>query len=254
MVGVTLVSRAGYFQQKIDGLGRQIELPDRWHPAQHAEPAAAKVAVQIERRTVWVGAWIYHSCSLCGAAAVPVLLLDTDLPENNVEDREITHFLYGRDAAYRLKQEIVLGIGGVRMLQALGFKISKYHLNEGHPALLTLELLNRYAYQQRDLRPGEPRYDIPTVRSQCIFTTHTPVEAGHDKYDYAMVERILDGEFMDTALVRKLAGEDYLNMTLLALNLSDYVNGVAKRHAEVSQHMFPDYKMHAITNGVHPHT
>lgn len=253
MVGVTLVSRAGYFQQKIDSIGRQIELADTWEPAAHAEPVTAKVAVQIERRTVWVGAWLYRVKSLCGTQ-VPVILLDTDLPENHVEDREITHHLYGRDAAYRLKQEIVLGVGGIRMLQALGFQIRKHHMNEGHSALLAMELLNRYAYQKRDLRPGESLYDIPIVRSKCIFTTHTPVEAGQDQFDYDMVERIADGDFMDLQEVRKLAGQDRLNMTRLALNLSDYVNGVAKRHAEVSQAMFPDYKMHAITNGVHPHT
>lgn len=253
MVGVTLASRAGYFQQKIDSLGRQIELPQMWDPALYAKPAAAKVAVQIERRRVWVGAWVYRIEGLAGAC-IPVLLLDTDLPENSVEDREITHFLYGKDAAYRLKQEIVLGIGGVRMLLALGFQIRKHHLNEGHSALLAMELLNRHKRPPRDLRPGELAYDAPAVRSQCIFTTHTPVDVGLDQFDYAMVERIADGEFMDMSEVRKLAGEDRLNMTRLALNLSDYVNGVAKRHAEVSQHMFPGYEMHAITNGVHPHT
>lgn len=183
-----------------------------------------------------------------------MLLLDTDLPENNIEDREITHYLYGKDAAYRLKQEIVLGVGGVRMLQALGFNIHQHHMNEGHSALLALELLNRYAYQRRDLRLGESLYDAPVVRSKCIFTTHTPVEAGQDQFDSEMVERIADGEFLDLAEVRKLAGDDRLNMTRLVLNLSDYVNGVAKRHAEVSQAMFPDYMIHAITNGVHPHT
>lgn len=253
MVGVTLASRAGFFEQRIDSLGRQIELPQMWEPASHAQPAPAKVAVQIERRTVWVGAWLYRITGLLGAQ-VPVLLLDTDLPENSVEDREITHFLYGKDAAYRLKQEIVLGVGGIRMLQALGFSIRKHHLNEGHSAFLALELINRHAYQKRDLRPGESLYDIPLVRSKCIFTTHTPVEAGQDQFDYAMVERIADGSFMDMREVRKLAGEDRLNMTRLALSLSDYVNGVAKRHAEVSQRLFPGYEMHAITNGVHPHT
>lgn len=253
MVGVSLASRAGYFDQKIDSIGRQIELPQIWEPSQNAKSVCAKISVQIQRRTVWVGAWLYRIEGLSGAE-VPVVLLDTDLPENSVEDREITHFLYGHDAAYRLKQEIVLGIGGIRMLQALGFQISKHHMNEGHSALLGLELLHRYSYQARDLRPGESLYDVPVVRSKCIFTTHTPIEAAQDKFDYAMVDRIGDGEFLDLHEVRKLAGEDSLNMTRLALNLSDYVNGVAKCHAEVSQRMFPGYDVHAITNGVHPHT
>ncbi len=253
MIGVTLVSRAGYFQQKIDSLGRQIELPDIWEPFLYTEMVSAKVGVQIERRIVWVGAWLYRVKGLAGTE-VPVILLDTDLPENSIEDREITHFLYGKDAEYRFKQEIVLGVGGVRMLQALGFNIRKHHMNEGHSALLALELLNRHAYQRRDLRPGESRYDLPIVRSKCIFTTHTPVEAGQDQFNYEMVDRIADSDFMDMENIKKLAGDDCLNMTRLALNLSDYVNGVAKKHAEVSQKMFPEYQMHAITNGVHAHT
>jgi len=208
-----------------------------------------------------------------------VLLLDTDLEENRREDREITHYLYGGDETYRLKQEIVLGIGGVRLLQALGFKIRQYHLNEGHSALLGLELLRRYLYPPEDLRPGEPPYDLPRVRELCNFTTHTPVEAGHDRFDYALVQRILgnvvdvevvkrlanaaeaqrsrlaiDENFFEVAMLKHLAGEDSLNMTRLALNLSEYVNGVAKSHAEVSRGMFPGYQVHAITNGVHPFT
>ena len=111
------------------------------------------------------------------------------------------------------------------MLQALGFQIRKHHMNEGHSAFLALELLNRYKYQKHDLRPGESPYDAPFVRSKCIFTTHTPVEAGQDQFDYAMVERIADSEFLDLNEVRKWAGEDRLNMTRLALNLSDYING-----------------------------
>lgn len=251
MVGVTLVSRAGYFQQKIDELGRQIELPDVWEPSAHTELGCAKVSVQIEGRSVWVGAWIYRIIGQ-GGAQVPVILLDTDLPENIPEDREITHFLYGKDAEYRLKQEVVLGLGGVRMLNALGFNVRKYHLNEGHSAFLALELLNHHVYQKRDLHPGESFYNTPHVRSQCIFTTHTPVEAGQDQFDYEMVERITHGDFMNTKELRKLAGDGRLNMTRLALNLSEYVNGVAKSHAEVSKKMFPDYEVHAITNGVHP--
>lgn len=253
MVGVTLVSRAGYFEQKIDAYGKQIELANIWDPEKFAYPVCAKVSVNIENRIVWIGAWLYRVEGL-GGGTVPVLLLDTDLPENNPEDREITHFLYGKDATYRFKQEMILGIGGIRMLQALGFSITKHHMNEGHSALLALELLHRHTYHQRDVRPGEAIYDLPVVRSKCIFTTHTPVEAGQDKFDYSIVDRVAQGEFIDLQHLRKLAGDDCLNMTRLALNLSDYVNGVAKCHAEVSQKMFPNYVVHAITNGVHPHT
>lgn len=252
MVAISLVSRAGYFRQRIDEQGRQIELPDYWQPELWAKPLDAKVAVTIEGRSVWVSAWLYLVEGLSGGRQ-PVLLLDTDLNENMPEDRELTHYLYGGDATYRLKQEIVLGMGGVRLLQALGFTIFHYHMNEGHSALLGVELLRRYAHPLDEIREGEPLYDIPRVREMCSFTTHTPVEAGHDRFDYALVNQVFDSTF-DISTIRQLAGNDSLNMTRLALNLSEYVNGVAKSHADISNKMFPGYKVHAITNGIHPFT
>ena len=252
MVAISLVSRAGYFRQRIDEQGRQQELPDYWQPELWAKPLDAKVAVTIEGRAVWVSAWLYLVEGISGGKQ-PVLLLDTDLNENTAEDRELTHYLYGGDNCYRLKQEIVLGIGGVRLLQALGFSIFHYHMNEGHSAFLGVELLRRHAYPADEVRYGEPHYDIPHVREMCSFTTHTPVEAGHDSFDYNLVNRIFDNSF-DIASIRQLAGNDALNMTRLALNLSEYVNGVAKSHADVSNKMFPGYQVHAITNGVHPLT
>jgi starch phosphorylase len=252
MVAVSLVSRAGYFRQEIDAHGRQVEHPALWDPRDWARPLNAKIAVAIEGRAVWIGAWLYeHEGHLGGRQ--PVLLLDTDLDENLAEDREITHYLYGGDETYRFKQEIVLGIGGARLLRALDFEILQYHMNEGHSALLGLELLRRHEYPPEDLRPGESPYDLPRVRELCNFTTHTPVEAGHDRFSYELVQRVLDSS-IDLATLKRLAGEDSLNMTRLALNLSEYVNGVAKRHAEVSNQMFPGYRVHAITNGVHPFT
>ncbi|GIZ51639.1 alpha-glucan family phosphorylase [Noviherbaspirillum aridicola] len=241
VVGVTLVSRAGYFRQEITEGGRQVEHPSPWNPAQHAHALPAKVAVSIDGRDVWIMAWLYRLQGE-GDGRIPVLLLDADLPENSEEDRRITHFLYGGDPEYRLKQEIVLGIGGVRMLRALGFTVSRYHLNEGHAALLCLELL----------RSGAHGSTAP-VRAQCAFTTHTPVEAGHDKFPYELLRRLL-GPDADTELLRRLGGEQHFNMTQFALNLSGYVNGVAKSHAEVSRRMFPGFRVHAISNGVHPRT
>jgi starch phosphorylase len=252
IVAVSLVSRAGYFRQEIDARGRQIEHPDTWDPAQAATPLGAKVAVRIEDRDVWVRGWLTVLDGQMNGRA-PIILLDTDLDENRAEDRELTHYLYGGDHVYRLKQEIVLGIGGVRLLRALGFHVQHYHMNEGHSALLGLELLRRYAYAPDDVRAGESRYDIPRVRSFCHFTTHTPVEAGQDKFPYDMVQRIM-GEVVDPDTLRALAGKDHLNMTRLALNLSERVNGVAFRHAEVSRRLFPGYQVDAITNGVHPYT
>jgi len=251
MVGVTLVSRAGYFRQRIVD-GHQVEEPDWWQPEDWAQRLAAKTALRIDGRDVWVGGWLYVVEGHMGGA-VPVILLDTDLAENQPDDRSITHYLYGGDEPYRFKQELVLGIGGMRILGALGFDIRKYHLNEGHAALLTLELLRRLAPTAEAAGTGGPRYDVPGVRRRCVFTTHTPVEAGHDQFSYALAERFLGG-LVDSGELRTLAGQDRLNMTRLALNLSEYVNGVAKRHAEVSRSMFPGYRVHAVTNGVHPWT
>ena len=252
LVTVSLASRAGYFRQRIDTAGRQHEAPHPWDPAAAARPLQARVAVPVEGRDVWVGGWLYVLESHMGGRQ-PVILLDTDLAENGPEDRNITHYLYGGDQTYRLKQEIVLGVGGARMLHALGFRVRQYHMNEGHAALLCLELLNRYAYPSGDIRAGESPYDIPRVRELCNFTTHTPVDAGHDKFPYDLVRRVL-GDFVDQSILKELAGEDQLNMTRLALSTSEYVNGVAKRHAETSRQLFPGYKVRSVTNGVHPFT
>lgn len=249
MVGITLISRQGYFHQEINDQGQQVEQADPWQPKQWMTPLDAKIAVSIENRNVWVQAWLYR---LPGATRfeIPVIMLDTDLPENAPEDREITNHLYGGDEAYRLKQEVVLGIGGIRMLQALGFEMHTYHMNEGHSALLALELLWRYERKPDEVGSGESVFDVSRVRERCLFTTHTPVEAGHDQFDYDLVWRILD-DFMDINELKLLAGTDRLNMTQLAMNLSGYINGVAKQHATIANHLFPGHCVHAITNGVH---
>ncbi len=234
IIGVTLVSHSGYFKQVIEESGRQVELPDVWRPDAYAHLLGTKVVLHLEGRPVWIGAWLYLVSSYRGTS-VPVILLDTNLAENHPDDRTLTDRLYGGDAAYRLKQEAVLGIGGVRMLRALAIQVRCYHMNEGHSALLGLELR----------RGGE--------KSRRIFTTHTPVEAGHDQFPYSLVERVL-GDYCTLDELKDLAGTEKLNMTRLALSLADYVNGVARRHAAVSQRMFPEYKVRAVTNGVHPMT
>lgn len=248
MVGVTLASRSGYFRQQIVS-GAQVEQAQAWSPQQHARPVETKVSVRIAARDVWVTAWEYTVQSRCpNSRPVPVYLLDTDLPENPPADRNLTGSLYGGDNAYRLQQEIVLGIGGVRLLRALGIAVEKYHLNEGHAALLTLELLRQQLQDGVASTAATAR-----VREHCVFTTHTPVPAGHDQFDYELALPALAG-LVQPQLVRSLAGKERLNMTLLALNLSGWVNGVARRHAEVSRDMFPGYEVHAITNGVHSWT
>jgi glycogen phosphorylase len=249
MVFVSLVSRAGYVRQKIDGDGRQIDLPDPWEPSEWTHPLDAMVAVAIEGHEVWIRPWLYSlSCPM--GHCIPVLLLDTDFEQNAPEDRKLTHYLYGGDEAYRLKQEIVLGIGGERLLQALGFSITTFHLNEGHAALLTLQLLRQFRHPAEELRPGEPAYDHAEVRERCIFTTHTPVAAGHDQFPYELAERLL-GDFIEIDEIRRVGGHERLNMTQLGLNLSGYINGVAQRHAEMTRRAFPGYQVRAITNGVH---
>ncbi len=240
LIAVTLVSKKGYFRQELTAEGKQLEYPDEWSPEQFMTLLPTQVIVKIQGRDVRLQAWHYDYQSPTGGK-VPIFYLDTDVEGNSGEDREITAYLYGGDYRYRLKQETVLGIGGVRMIEALGFDIRRYHMNEGHSGLLGVELLRRYGMDENQ------------VREQCIFTTHTPVEAGHDQFPYDVVRDII-GEVIPLNELRRLGGQDRLNMTLLALNLSSYHNGVAKKHQEISRRMFPGYEINAITNGIHSYT
>ncbi|MEZ5832555.1 MAG: alpha-glucan family phosphorylase [Dongiaceae bacterium] len=249
VVFVTLASRQGYLRQEISAAGEQIDHDDPWRPEDWVTSLDAAVAVRIEGRAVWIRPWLHVlACPL--GSAVPILLLDTQLDQNHPLDRPITDHLYGGDDSYRLKQEIVLGIGGERILQALGFSIETYHMNEGHAALLAVELLRRHPRPRIHPPEGALRFDADDVLEQTVFTTHTPVEAGHDRFEYDLVQRLL-GDFMEVGQLKLLAGDDNLNMTRLALNLSGYVNGVAAKHAETTRKMFPGYSIRAITNGVH---
>lgn len=247
MVAVTLLPANGYFEQRLDEWGHQHEGPVVWDPSSFAVKLAATVEVTIEGRPVRVGAWQYDVAGATGYS-VPLVLLDTRVEGNASADWELTGWLYGGDQRYRLAQEIILGIGGVRMLRTLGYHhVERYHMNEGHAALLVLELLH-----ERD-NHGSPRWDFNEVRSQCVFTTHTPVPAGHDRFPYDLVERLF-GDLIPADVLRMLGGADHLNMTWLALNLSSHINGVAKKHGEVSQAMFPGYAIDSVTNGVHSAT
>jgi starch phosphorylase len=240
MVAVTLVSRKGYLKQKITAEGEQLDYPDGWNPASVLQLMPNTTKVRIGDRDVRIRSWLYDHQSPTGGV-IPMLFLDTDVDENALEDCNITDSLYGGDDRYRLKQEIVLGIGGIRTLEALNFNVRKYHMNEGHSSLLTLELLRK------------DNMDAERVKRLCIFTTDTPVEAGLDKFSYNLVEELLQPEFPIESL-KKYAGQDNLNMTLLALNLSRYENGVTKAHMEYSMKLFPGHHIHAITNGVHSYT
>jgi starch phosphorylase len=240
MVAVTLVNRKGYVRQRLTPDGDQIDLPDEWDPGEHMRELPQRVTVRIGDANVAIRAWLYDYWSPVGGL-VPVFFLDTDLPENAPEDRGITDHLYGGDQEYRLKQAVVLGIGGARMLDALDIRVGKYHINESHSSLLTLELLKR------------PGMDEEKVQTHCIFTTHTPVAVAFETFPQDMAARLLRGEIPPT-LLGEYIGEDGLALATLAFRLSRYVNGVTTAHMNFSRRLFPGFHIRAVTNGVHPHT
>jgi starch phosphorylase len=274
MVAVSLLYRKGFFRQRLSEEGAQTEEPVEWHVEKFLEEEAPRISVTLENRRVELRAWRYTAKGVRGYE-VPIYFLDADLPVNDAKDRELTGSLYGGDPYYRLSQEVLLGIGGVRMLRALGHtELMRYHMNEGHAALLTMELLEEET--KRVGRTSVKSEDIEKVRSKCVFTTHTPVPAGHDKFPVEFMNRLFPDQihFFDVKdassadLIKNIlqVEQNYpdfqeaakrgasLNMTYLALSLSNYVNGVAKLHGEVSRKMFPNVHIEAITNGVHAAT
>jgi starch phosphorylase len=249
MVGVTLLHRKGYFLQHLDAGGNQSESPSDWNPEEFLEPLEPRVAVTIEGREVDIRAWRYLVVGVTGHT-VPVYFLDSALPENSPWDQTLTDQLYGGDEHYRLCQEVLLGVGGVAMLKALGHRnVRAYHMNEGHSTLLALALLEEET-SGRGLG-NVTDTDVNAVRQKCVFTTHTPVPAGHDQFPFDLVGRVL-GEGKTTFLrSAQCCLDNTLNMTYLALFFSRYVNGVSHRHEEISQNMFPNYPINSVTNGVH---
>lgn len=252
MAAVSLIHRKGYFRQHVDEDGNQFEESVPWLPERFLEPMKPVITVSIAGRPVHVRAWRYLIEGVTGHI-VPVYLLDTSLQENTAWDQTLTDSLYGGDDYYRLCQEAILGIGGVEILPKLGHHhIGSYHMNEGHSALLGVALVE----QRLGAKPLQTATDddILAARHKIVFTTHTPVPAGHDQFPMEMVREVL-GEQRAAAVERTGACPDgKLNMTLLALFSSRYINGVAMRHGEVSRSMFPQYPIRAITNGVHAAT
>lgn len=235
-VCVTMRWQHGYMRQTIRPDGSQSYEQVEWTPSEHMRLLPNKVKVTLEGREVTVGAWVLSIQN--DNHEVPVIFLDTDMPENRADDRAITSHLYGGDGVMRLKQEAVLGIAGVRMLRSLGHQdVGTYHMNEGHAAFLTLELLR------------ERNFSDEAVKPSCAFTTHTPVAAGHDTFDYDMAWKTL-GDNLPWH-IKKLAGEDRLSMTKLAMSLSRKSFAVSKVHGMVSRQMFPGQEVDFITNGVH---
>ena len=251
LVAFTLLHRKGYFQQHLDPSGKQTEDIQPWNPADFCTEEPVRITVSIEERIVNVRAWRYDLHGRSGHI-IPIYLLDTDLDGNSGWDRGLTDHLYGGDTNYRLQQEIVLGMGGVRIANALDLHVNVYHMNEGHAALLTLALLE--SQLGGGPQGAATESDLAAVRQKCVFTTHTPVPAGHDRFSTEQAIRILGAE--RTARLQKLNcfHEGLLNMTLLALRFSRYANGVALQHGKVSRDMFPEFAIDSITNGVHAST
>jgi glycogen phosphorylase len=251
VAAVTLVHRKGYFQQHLDARGVQSEENQIWDPAELLQSENATVTVTVCGRPVAVRVWRYDLEGVTGHV-VPIYFLDTDLEQNDPRDRTLTDHLYGGDGDYRLGQETVLGMGGAGILEALGYDPVVYHMNEGHASLLALALLERHLGGADLTQAGDA--DVEAVRQRCVFTTHTPVPAGHDRFSTEQAQRILG---MEQAQVLERLGcfhEGLLNMTYIALRFSRFVNGVAMQHAKVSRSMFPEYAIDSITNGVHAAT
>jgi starch phosphorylase len=251
MVAVSLVHRRGYFRQHLDAAGQQTESDVSWSPETTLPSANEIISLSMQGREVLIRAWRFDVIGVTGHV-IPVFLLDSDVEGNDPWDRHLTDHLYGGDTYYRLCQETILGLGGLRILHALGCKPSVYHMNEGHAALLTIGLLEE-RLAGAPLR-NATQDDIEAVRQQCVFTTHTPVPAGHDQFGLDQMYQIL-GHDRATAIDHTgCLHNGLMNMTYIALRFSRFVNGVAMQHGKVSQQMFPGYKVHFITNGVHAGT
>jgi glycogen phosphorylase len=249
LVAVTLLYRQGYFRQHLDDEGQQTETPAYWAPERHLEPLRERIKIEIEGRDVVVAPWRYVVRGITGGE-VPVLLLDASLDENDERDRALTGQLYGGDERYRLCQEALLGIGGTGMLRQLGYHdIETFHMNEGHSALLALALLEERVGVSNLHSASQD--DIEAVRARCVFTTHTPVPAGHDRFSIDLVREVLGPDRADALASWPVTHDGTLNMTYLSLYAARYVNGVSSKHADVSRVMYPGQRVEAITNGVH---
>ena len=236
LVAITLTYDAGYFYQQVGPNGEQIEKEMEWDFSNDFEKLDQQVILELQDKSIKVEAWKYIIIGRTGHR-IPVILLDTDLVQNEPWQRKLTHMLYDANPFQRIAQEMILGVCGYRMLEQLGYNnIKTYHLNEGHAAFLIFELLNKYK-------------NLEEVKKHCVFTTHTPVRAGLEEFDYNLVYDVFRNRLPDQ--IHDFGGKDALNMTILALNASGYINAVSKKHSEISSKMFPNYKINHITNGIH---
>ena len=251
MVAVSLVHRRGYFRQHLDAHGQQTESDVPWSPETTLAPAGATISLTMQGREVRIRAWRFDVVGAAGHV-IPVLLLDTDVEGNDPWDRHLTDHLYGGDTYYRLCQETVLGLGGLKMLDALGCRPEVYHMNEGHASLLAIGLLEERAGDAG--LPGATDAEADVVRQQCVFTTHTPVPAGHDQFGLDQMFQVLGHERAEAIERFGCLHNNLMNMTYIALRFARFVNGVAMQHGKVSQVMFPHHTVSFITNGVHAAT
>ncbi|MGI4831265.1 MAG: alpha-glucan family phosphorylase [Janthinobacterium lividum] len=251
MVAVSLVHRRGYFRQHLDTNGQQTESDVPWNP--ETLPAVGEtVSLTMQGRQIQIQAWRFDVVGVAGHV-IPVFLLDTDIEGNDPYDRKLTNHLYGGDTYYRLCQETILGLGGVELLHKLGCLPAVYHMNEGHAALLGLKLLEDRLEGGKTLADATEQ-DRLAVAQQCVFTTHTPVPAGHDQFGQDQMYAVLGQDRAKTLDRFGSLHNGLLNMTYVALRFSRWVNGVAMQHGKVSQEMFPDYHVESVTNGVHAAT
>jgi len=255
MVAVTLLYRDGYFAQRLGADRLQEEPGEEWRPETLLRLMTPRIAVPVDGRTVMVRAYRYDAVGV-GGHVVPVYFLDSDFRENDEAARGLTRRLYAGDPDHRIRQETVLGVGGVRMLRAIGHDLRLIHMNEGHACLATLEVLSGQMARLAEHAAGPSRAlerdVIEAVRRKFVFTTHTPVPAGHDRFPVERVRAIFgDHPALHRPDLYSDDGGHTLNTSRLAMNLSGFTNAVAQRHGEVTRDMFPGYQVHAVTNGVH---
>jgi glycogen phosphorylase len=265
LVGVGIFYRKGYFEQQIQQDGTQAafypklnirQLPIK--PVFNAQGERLVVSVPIAGESIYLQVWAAE------IGNVSVYLLDADFDLNQEPHRRLTEHLYGGDKAYRISQEIILGIGGVRVLRALGIEPQVWHMNEGHSAFLVLERIREYSAQGVSFAAA-----LEAVRASTLFTTHTPVPAGHDVFTLELMDQFLGDFYWQLGADRRAVidlgrvEDQGFNMTRLALRTSSKVNGVSKLHAEVSKLLFHqwtpeipecDFPVDAVTNGVHTPT
>lgn len=238
MVAVTLMYKEGYFKQRMDEEGNQTEVYPRFEPDPLLEQLEGTITLPLRGREVHVQVWKYTFTGVTGKQ-IDVLLLDTDVDENEADDRKITLRLYSGGKDHRILQEAILGFAGIRALRNLGYKdFSTYHMNEGHCSFLTLELLNEFSGDEDE------------VRKRCHFTTHTPVPAGHDHFAADRVKRLIGDLLPENLNLPSMVLNSRVHMTELGLYFSRTANGVSELHGEVARDQFPTFKIGHVTNGV----